>query len=111
MLGPGSCLVGPRPALGYATAQIAASTHARASLEPSLGTAGYRVRVPVPRTYEMITCSPKYLRSALLAALRHHLLSPYTLHSKTSTAIFEDDPSGSPNKTYMAVISDRNYTI
>ena len=30
--------------------------------------------------------------------------------SSTSTVIFEGDPSGSPNKTYMAEIIDRNYT-
>ena len=39
------------------------------------------------------------------------LLSPYTLHSKTLMAIFEGDPSGSPSKNGMTVISDRNYNV
>ena len=33
-----------------------------------------------------------------------------TLHSKTLMVIFEGNISGSPNKNYVAVISDRNYT-
>ena len=52
----------------------------------------------------MITYSPKNAVSSLF-------LSPYTLHSKTLTVVFEGDPLGSPNKTCMAAISDRNYTL
>ena len=44
----------------------------------------------------MIMHSPQNAVSSLL----------YILHSKTSMAIFKGDPSGSPNKTYMAVISN-----
>ena len=32
--------------------------------------------------------------------LYHHFLSPYSLHSKASTAIVKDDPEESPNKLY-----------
>ena len=46
-------------------------------------------------TYEMIMRSPKNAVSSLL----------YTM------AIFKGDPSGSPNKTCMAMISNQNYTI
>ena len=39
------------------------------------------------------------LKNAVITFYPHN-----TLHSKTLMAIFEGDPSGSPNKNYMAVI-------
>ena len=40
------------------------------------------------------------------------LLSLHTLHSELNLmTIFEGDPSGSPSKNGMAVISDRNYNV
>ena len=39
-----------------------------------------------------------------------YFISPYTLHSKTLMVIFEGNPSGSPNKSYIAMISNQNST-
>ena len=52
----------------------------------------------------MITCLPKIAMSSLFILILY-------IVAKTSTTVFEGDPSGSPDKNYMAVISDRNYTI
>ena len=52
----------------------------------------------------------------LLNGLRYSLLFHYNLNImilyivKTSMAIFKGDSLGTPNKMYMTVVSDRNYT-
>ena len=52
----------------------------------------------------MITCLPKIAMSSLFVLIVY-------IVARTSTTVFESDPSGSPDKNYMAVIGDQNYTI